>query len=200
MTAETRKRRSRPRARSTAIQRRSPLAELVRQHDRDRYQTALFAPADRREALFALYAFNYEIARVREIVTQPMLGQIRLQWWREAVDAAYEGAPARPHEVAEPLAAVIRGHALTRTHFDRMIDTREHDLADEPPATLAALENYAEGTAATLLSLALEVLGVAEPAANGTADVTVGSPAAAEEGAASAVTARGTDGAAPRAT
>ena len=66
---------------------------MVRRHDRDRYQTALFAPADRREALFALYAFNYEIARVRETVTQPMLGQIRLQWWREVVEAAYAGAP-----------------------------------------------------------------------------------------------------------
>src|ERR1041385_2992054 len=67
---------------------RSPLAALCRRHDRDRYQTALFAPADRREALFALYAFNYEIARVREIVSEPMLGQIRLQWWREVTAAA----------------------------------------------------------------------------------------------------------------
>jgi len=161
VTAETRKGRSR----SGAIQRRSPLAELVRRHDRDRYQTALFAPADRREALFALYAFNYEIARVREIVTQPMLGQIRLQWWREAVAAAYAGAPARPHEVAEPLAVVIADHALTRVHFDRMIATRERDLTDEPPTSLAALEDYAEGTSATLLYLVLEVLGVPEPAA-----------------------------------
>jgi len=144
----------------------SPLAALVRRHDRDRYQTALFAPADRREALFALYAFNYEIARVREIVTQPMLGQIRLQWWREIVDAAYAGVPPRQHEIAAPLAAVIGGHRLTRAHFDRMIDMRERDLADEPPATLAALEDYAEGTAATLLYLALEVLDVTEPAAH----------------------------------
>src|SRR5438105_4762920 len=143
----------------------SPLAALVRRHDRDRYQTALFAPAERREALFALYAFNYEIARVREIVTQPMLGQIRLQWWREIVDAAFAGAPARSHEVAGPLAAAIGGHRLTRVHFDRMIDTRERDLADEPPATLTALEDYAEGTSATLLRLALEVLGATEPAA-----------------------------------
>jgi len=75
-----------------AIRGLSPLAALVRRHDRDRYQTALFAPADRREAMFALYAFNYEIARVREIVTQPMLGQIRLQWWREIVDARLSAA------------------------------------------------------------------------------------------------------------
>ena len=152
-----------------AIEGRSPLAALVRRHDRDRYQTALFAPADRREAVFALYAFNYEIARVREIVTQPMLGQIRLQWWREIVAAAFEGGPPRPHELAEPLAAVIRDVMPTRAHFDRMIDTRERDLTDEPPATLAALEDYAEGTAATLLYLVLEVLGVTEPAAHAAA-------------------------------
>ncbi|HTV90379.1 MAG TPA: squalene/phytoene synthase family protein, partial [Stellaceae bacterium] len=64
----------------------STVAALVRRHDRDRYQTALLAPAEKREALFALYAFNYEIARVRETVREPMLGQIRLQWWREAID------------------------------------------------------------------------------------------------------------------
>lgn len=143
----------------------SPVAALVRRHDRDRYQTALFAPTDRREALFALYAFNYEIARVREAVTQPMLGQIRLQWWREAIEEAYTGAVPRRHVVAEPLAGVIRDFALTREHFERMIDTRERDLADEPPATLAALEDYAESTGATLLHLTLEVLGVAAPAA-----------------------------------
>src|SRR5690349_19421999 len=84
------------------------LAALVRRHDRDRYQTALFAPADRREALLALYAFNYEIARVRETVTQPMLGQIRLQWWREVLDTAYAGTPPRNHSVAIALTAAIR--------------------------------------------------------------------------------------------
>src|SRR5713101_9720914 len=106
--------------RSTKADRLSPVAALVRRHDRDRFQTVLFAPAARREALFALYAFNYEIARVRESVSEPMLGQIRLQWWREVVAAAYAGDPPRQHVVAEPLAAVIRDFALTRSHFDRM--------------------------------------------------------------------------------
>jgi phytoene synthase len=140
----------------------SSLAALVRHHDRDRYQTALFAPARRREALLALYAFNYEIARVRETVTQPMLGQIRLQWWREVLDTAYAGAPARQHPVAVPLSAVIREFGLSREPFDRLIDTRERDLADEPPASLAALEDYAEGSSAALVHLALQVLGVRE--------------------------------------
>src|SRR5216684_3186562 len=144
--------------RSTKADRLSPVAALVRRHDRDRFQTVLFAPAGRREALLALYAFNYEIARVRESVTQPMLGQIRLQWWREVVDAAYAGAPARQQFVAEPLAAIIRDFALSRAHFDRLIDAREKDLADEPPPTLAALEDYAEGTSASLIHLALEIL------------------------------------------
>jgi len=158
-----------------AISRRSPLAALVRRHDRDRYQTALFAPAGRHEALFALYAFNYEIARVRESITQPMLGQIRLQWWREVVGAAFHGAPPRQHEVAAPLAMAIREFALTRAHFDRMIDMRERDLADEPPASLTALEDYAEGTSAALLWLALEVLQVTEPAARaGAREVGIG--------------------------
>src|ERR1700759_2884419 len=61
------------------------LAAGLRQHDRDRSQTALFAPAERRDALFALYAFNYEVARIRESVREPMLGLIRLQWWRDAL-------------------------------------------------------------------------------------------------------------------
>src|SRR5438105_12411155 len=121
--------------RSGAAAEGSSLAALVRRHDRDRYQTALFAPAGRREALLALYAFNYEIARVRETVTQPMLGQIRLQWWREVLDAAYAGAPPRQHPVVLPLSAAIRELALSRGYFDRLIGSRERDLADEPLAS-----------------------------------------------------------------
>jgi len=137
---------------------------IVRRHDRDRYQTALFAPSDRREALFALYAFNYEVARVREAVTTPMLGQIRLQWWREIIDAAYAEAPARRHEIVQPLVVAIGQFGLSRAPFDRIIDTRERDLADTPPADFAALVDYAEGTSSTVIHLALEALGAAEPA------------------------------------
>ena len=125
----------------------------------------LFAPAARREALFALYAFHYEIARVRETVTQPMLGQIRLQWWRENIAAAFGDGPVRHHPVMEPLAAAIREFGLIRDHFDRLIDARETDLADEPPASLSALENYAEESSSRLIHLALEVLGARGPAA-----------------------------------
>lgn len=148
----------------------SPVAALLRRHDRDRFQTTLFAPAARREALFALYAFNYEIARVRESVREPMLGQIRLQWWREAIAAAYAGAAPRKHEVVEPLTAAIHDLGLSRAHFDRLVDTRERDLDDTPPATLDALETYAEGSSARLIQLALEVLDAATPPAREAAD------------------------------
>src|SRR5471030_76032 len=86
-------------------------AEQVRRYDRDRFLTALFAPPPQREDLFALYAFNLEIAKIRETVTEPMLGRIRLQWWREAI-AALEQGVVRQHGVVEPLAEAVRRHAL----------------------------------------------------------------------------------------
>ena len=161
VSAKTRKRRSSDADGAPGL---SVPGAIVRRHDRDRYQTALFAPSDRREVLFALYAFNYEVARVRETVTTPMLGQIRLQWWREVVDAVYSSGPQRRHEVVQPLVRAIGDFRLSRAHFDRIIDTRERDLEDTPPADLAALMDYAEGTSSALLYAALEALGAAAPA------------------------------------
>lgn len=137
----------------------------MRRHDRDRFQTALFVPAARRDALFALYAFNYEIARVRESVSEPTLGLIRLEWWRQSLDAAFEGRPPRRHPVAEALSRVIAECRPTRACFEAMIDARAADLDDAPPADLAALENYAEGTSSALVQLALELLGVRDASA-----------------------------------
>jgi len=137
--------------------------EQVRRFDHDRYLTCLFAPTHAREDLFALYAFNHEIAKVAEIVTEPMAGQIRIQWWREGLDDVYAGDPRR-HEVAEALAGAVRRHKLTRSAFDRLLDARERDLDDEPPATLDQLTQYAEETSATLVQLALEVLGARDDA------------------------------------
>jgi len=133
-------------------------ATQVRRDDNDRYLTALHAPAARREALFALYAFNIEIAKTRETVSEPMIGQIRLQWWREAIDEAYAGK-VRDHAVLHPLAAAIEAHDLSRGHFDALIDAREFDLTDAPPQTLDALVEYARQSSSTLMHLALEILG-----------------------------------------
>jgi len=141
----------------------SPMARLVRRHDRDRFLTALFAPAQARESLYALYAFNYEVAKTRESVRETMLGRIRLQWWREAVAAIYDGGPIGHHEVTGPLAEAVAAHGLTRAHFDALIDAREADLDDRPPPSLASLEAYAAATSGSLVLLALEALGVRGP-------------------------------------
>ncbi|MCZ6863148.1 MAG: phytoene/squalene synthase family protein [Alphaproteobacteria bacterium] len=133
-------------------------AGQVRAHDRDRYLTATLAPADRHEALFALYAFNLEVARTREMVSEPMVGQIRLQWWREAVDGIYANSP-RAHEVVRPLAAAVERYDLSRAYFETLIDAREFDLGDDPPATKEDLNDYAKDTSSTLMCLALEILG-----------------------------------------
>src|SRR5690242_6843443 len=100
---------------------------LVRKNDYDRYISALFAPESLRSYLFALYAFNYEIARIAETVRNPMAGQLRLQWWRDAVDDIYSGAPGRT-EVLKGLADSIRVHQLPKPLFEAIIDAREQDF------------------------------------------------------------------------
>jgi phytoene synthase len=133
-------------------------AALLRKHDADRYLTVLFAPAERREALFALYAFNLEIARVREAVREPMMGMIRLQWWRDALAEIGQGK-IRAHEVVRPLAQAIADHNLDLVLFERLIAARERDLDPEPPADLPSLVDYARSSAGLLTQLALDVLG-----------------------------------------
>lgn len=133
-------------------------ADQVRRHDRARFLTALFAPEERRPDLFALYAFNLEIARTREAVTEPMLGRIRLQWWRETLDGIYAGKPRR-HEVVEPLTEAVHRHALPRASLEAMIEAREEDLEEGPPTDLAALESYAAASSGELVGLAARILG-----------------------------------------
>lgn len=138
-------------------------AQILRRQDPERYLTALFAPAARRPALFALYAFNLELARARESVREPLMGRMRLQWWRDTLSDIFAGQP-RAHEVVRPLAAAIAAHGLDRALLDRLVDAREQDMESEPPADLAALLDYARGTSSALTELALEILGRPEPA------------------------------------
>lgn len=140
------------------------MAERVRQEDRDRYLTALFAPAARRDALLALYAFNLEIARIAELVSEPMIGEIRLAWWRESIAGLYAGMPRR-HEVLDALGPVIAAHDLPEAEFQTVIDARAADLEDVPFATLDDLERYAEASAAPLMTLAARILGPWQPPA-----------------------------------
>ena len=137
----------------------SSVGVLARAADYDRYLSAVFAPAAAREALFALIAFNHEIARVPEAVSEPMLGRIRLQWWREVLDAVYAGEPTRRHEVAVPLADAIHAGGLGRAPFDALLEAREEDLESEGPADLAALELYGAATGGSLAELMVRACG-----------------------------------------
>lgn len=138
--------------------------EQVRRFDRDRYLTALFAHPPARADLMALYAFNLEVAKTREVVREPMMGLMRLQWWRDVLAEIYAGNERR-HQVVQPLAATIRRHRLERAPFDRLIEARERDLDEIPPADLPALVGYVDATAGGLGLLAAQTLGDAgEPA------------------------------------
>jgi len=133
-------------------------AELVRSADRDRYLASLFAPAGHRGALHALYAFNIEIARVRDVAHQALAGEIRLQWWREAIGGERPGEiPANP--VAAALMRTIERHGLSGEALASLIEARRFDVYDEPMASLADLESYAKSTCSALFALTSQILG-----------------------------------------
>jgi phytoene synthase len=130
---------------------------LVRAADKDRYLAALFAPAEHRGALFALYAFNLEAARVREVVRDPLAGEIRLQWWSDVLHGADRGEVAA-HPVAAALREAIARYRLPVERLAALVAARRFDLYDEPMATLAELESYALGASTDLIALAVNVL------------------------------------------
>ena len=132
--------------------------DAVKTQDHDRYLTALFAPASERRGLFALYAFNQEVARTAEVVSEAMLGEIRLQWWRDAIGEIFAGKP-REHLVVAELAALRSAAAVKQADFETLIEGRAADLDQDPPADLAALEQYLEATSASLMRLALQASG-----------------------------------------
>ena len=134
------------------------LAAQLRAADPDRYFASLFAPAPTRPFLFALYAFNHEVARVAETVREPMLGAIKLEWWRETVESASKGAP-RNHDVAKGLAALFQSYPLTLSDFEAMIAARAFDASADRFATLAALETYVDATGGAVMRLASQILG-----------------------------------------
>ena len=130
----------------------------ARAHDHDRYLCALLAPRDARSVLLTLTAFNAEIARVSETVSEPALGEIRLEWWRETIADLYDGE-TRNHPVVLALAPAIRQGQLSRERFEHIIDARAKDLSASSPADLATLEAFAWATSAELHHLWREALG-----------------------------------------
>jgi 15-cis-phytoene synthase len=133
-------------------------AELVRSQDFGRYASALFVPAPQRRGLLALYAFNIEVSRVYAQVSQPLPGEMRLQWWTDTLEGiAHGGVEGNP--VAAELMFAVRTWDLPLERLSRLIDEHQFDLYNDPMPTMAALESYITDTTGVLFSLGAAVAG-----------------------------------------
>src|SRR5689334_19205998 len=139
-------------------------AAQVREFDRDRYLAALFAPADKRNALFALYAFNIEMSRVRDLARGPMPGEIRLQWWREVISGERDGeAGANP--VAAALRQVLANYRVPAEKLADLVEARRFDVYDDPMTSFAAFQSYASRCIGPIFELSGHILcGEPQPA------------------------------------
>ncbi|RVT95501.1 hypothetical protein EOD42_14915 [Rhodovarius crocodyli] len=141
----------------------SPLGAYVRQHEPERFFTALFAPPEKRDAVFALAGLHHELGRAREVASNPMIAAIRLQWWRDAIEEAAAGKPARKHEVAEPLHAAITAGRLDPADLLAMADAREAELEEEGIPTASAFAAYLRGAHGGLAVATGRLLGASGP-------------------------------------
>ncbi|XP_043835667.1 NADH dehydrogenase (ubiquinone) complex I, assembly factor 6 isoform X1 [Dromiciops gliroides] len=133
--------------------------ELLRKRDYEGYLCCLLLPAEARSAAFALRAFNVELAQVKDSVSQKTIGQMRMQFWKKAVEDMYSDNP--PHQpVAIELWKAVKRHNLTKRWLMKIIDEREKNLDDKVYRNIQELETYAENTQSSLLYLTLEVLGI----------------------------------------
>jgi phytoene synthase len=137
-------------------------ADLVRSHDFARYASTLFVPAAARRGLLALYAFNTEISRVRDQVSQPLPGEIRMQWWTDLLAGAGHGG-VEGNPVAAELILAMRSFGLPAEPLSRLIDEHQFDLYNDPMPTLSALEGYVQETSSALFALAAQMLAPLSP-------------------------------------
>lgn len=130
---------------------------LLKREDPDRWLAALFLPAETRKHVHAIYAFNLEIARVRRLVSEPVLGEIRFQWWREVL-AGDRVSEAEAHPVAAALRDTLAVQGLPAAPLQSLIEARLFDLYGAPMPSLEALEAYARATAGQLFQLAAAII------------------------------------------
>lgn len=133
------------------------LLNQLREADRERYLSVLFAPDDRRAALATLFLFNAETARLRDLVSEPLPGEIRLQWWRDVI-AGDRTEEAQQNPLAAALLDVIAAHDLPAAAFDNLLEARIFDLYDDPMPSRTDLEGYLGETASMLIQMACQIL------------------------------------------
>ena len=140
-------------------------ANLVRERDFQRYAVTLFGPEDKRRALLALFAFNVEIVRIRDHITQPLPGEMRLQWWSDMI-AGTQSSNAEGNPVASELMRAIAAHDLPREKLLQMIEAHIFDVYNDPMPTLDALEVYCHDTSSILFSLSARIFSGESPEAD----------------------------------
>lgn len=143
------------------------MAEL-RAHDRDRYFATLLLAPPERDALTALYAFNADIASVRDRAREPAAGEIRLQWWADALAGNGHGA-VRDNPLADALLDAVANFGLPVPALTRMIEARRFDLYQDPMPDLPTFEGYAGATASALFQLGAMILNGGKPVETGDA-------------------------------
>ncbi|XP_072107820.1 NADH dehydrogenase (ubiquinone) complex I, assembly factor 6 isoform X1 [Mobula birostris] len=133
--------------------------QVVRNRDYEGFLTSLLLPSELRCSVFALRAFNVELAQVQDVVSQKTLGLMRIQFWRQLIEDVYSNNP--PHQpIAIELWKAVRKHKLTKRWFLRIIDERERNLNEKAYRNIQELESYAENAQSSFIYLLLEVLGV----------------------------------------
>ncbi len=135
------------------------LAEMVRAGDSDRYAATLAAPVAAQQKLWPLYAFNLEIARAPWATREPMIAEMRLQFWADVLEDIAAGKPPRAHEVAAPLAQIWQDAGLPVALGHDMIAARRWDIYRSPFDDAAALEAHLDASSGALMWLAAQVLG-----------------------------------------
>ena len=136
-----------------------PTFEALRKADPDRFRAALLSDSQGRNDLLILYAFHYELSKVPDVTSEPMLGQIRYEWWREAIDEIYTGREVRRHEISTPLAEMLRRTEVPRFWVDRLIDGRARDLDPQAFVDMDDARDYARQTSGQLMQIAVKALG-----------------------------------------
>ena len=149
-------------------------AAFLRSTDRDRYLASLVLPEDARAPVQALHAFNADVASIRERVIEPALGEMRLQWWVDAIRGAGQGIPdqgaaARQNPLADALLSTIEGYRLPTPALERLLSARRFDLYDDPMPDLTTFEGYAGETVSVLYQLAAMILNAGREVEGGDA-------------------------------
>ena len=134
-------------------------AEIVARGDPDRFRATMAGPVPARAVLFPIYAFNLEVARAPWVSSEPMIGEMRLQWWRDALEEIGAGAPPRAHEVAAPLAQVARQGRLPLDVLDRLAAAHRVHLDAEGFEDAAHMSEFLEATGGGLMWAAAAALG-----------------------------------------